>query len=166
MPVNQPLIICGIDLSIVNTGIAVWDGLRSCWWTRTIQPPTAEEECLDQRIDYVVGTVKKIIRLHDPEIIGLEGPAYNKPFVAYRLGMVMGALRIWLWQNQRPFIEISPTAVKKFATGSGKANKLNMIQAAANMGIPVNNHHEADAAFLALYIRQHYCDLVECGSPN
>lgn len=49
-------------------------------------------------------------------------------------------------------LDIPPTAIKKWATGSGKATKEQMIQQAAVLsGLTVTNEHVADAICLHAY---------------
>lgn len=59
----------------------------------------------------------------------------------------------YLWGCERR--ETPPTTIKKFATGSGRASKAEMIEAVTQWGFKPANDHEADAIALMTYWRQH-----------
>ena len=65
------------------------------------------------------------------------------------LGEVGGVVRLALW---RLGIEVGgtppPANLKKFATGSGRADKDEMVAAAVALGAAPKNHDEADAFHL------------------
>jgi Holliday junction resolvasome RuvABC endonuclease subunit len=48
-------------------------------------------------------------------------------------------------------LDMPPSTIKKFATGSGKASKQDMIAAARRFGYTGDNEHEADAICLLKY---------------
>lgn len=54
-----------------------------------------------------------------------------------------------------PIIEVNPSSLKKFATGNGRADKLQMIRAAKTMlGIETDDDNIADALFVLEYAKQ------------
>lgn len=75
---------------------------------------------------------------------------YERPFArgqaATRLlwGMA-GVLEAKATEAGVPILDITPAEIKKWATGSGKADKTAMLDAANLLGYTGSNEHEADA---------------------
>lgn len=63
----------------------------------------------------------------DAEVF-IEGYAYASKGVVFHIGENTGLLKHKLWTKNISFVEISPPAIKKFATGKGNANKLAMYE--------------------------------------
>ncbi len=60
------------------------------------------------------------------------------------------AYRFLMFERSIPYVEIAPTSSKKFATGNGRANKLDIIQAAKDKyGFVTKSDNVADAFFMA-----------------
>lgn len=54
------------------------------------------------------------------------------------------------------FLELNPTAIKKFATGSGAADKAQMVAAArTQLGVDVADDNQADALWVLELTKQH-----------
>jgi Holliday junction resolvasome RuvABC endonuclease subunit len=53
-------------------------------------------------------------------------------------------------------LDATPSEIKKFATGDGKADKAAMIDAAARRGYHAETEHAADAYHAGLYALHHY----------
>lgn len=58
----------------------------------------------------------------------IEGYAYASKGVVFHIGENTGILKHRLWSEDITFEEVSPPAIKKFATGKGNANKLAMYE--------------------------------------
>jgi len=56
----------------------------------------------------------------------LEGYAYGAKGKVFHIGENVGVLKHMLWIYSIPYVEVSPTNVKKFATGKGNADKAAM----------------------------------------
>jgi len=67
--------------------------------------------------------------------------------VSYEVGAIV---RRALWATGTPILEVSPTSAKKFATGSGKAKKKQVMAACKDLwGFDTKDDNQADALVLA-----------------
>lgn len=143
----------GLDLSLAATGLALTDG--TC---RTIRPQADADEPA-RRLHELAERI--LLRLHNQpaDIAVLEGyvpGGKGGPLVMFRLAELGGPVRVLLFERNIPYVEISPTALKKFATGNGGASKDDVVNAAERYGATVANDNEADAWFLRLAALQRY----------
>lgn len=98
----------------------------------------------------------------NPRTVGHHGMtvAYERPFArgAYAtrsLWGMAGIIEAVATRRGCAVVDVTPTELKKFATGSGKADKSAMIAAARRLGYEGDNEHEADAWCLLQYIKHH-----------
>lgn len=115
--------VLGLDLSIRSTGFAPA--------VSTIQPYAltfGTGKC-DPKGDERLARIHAEIIKHladEPELVVVESlPPYGTASAS--LGLVHGVARLAFAQHGVPFIYISPSALKKWATGSGRADKDAMI---------------------------------------
>ncbi len=81
---------------------------------------------------------------------------FERPFARGRdatrcLWGLANSIEVLAQLNGLPVVDIDPSSIKKWATGSGKADKPAMIAAAQRLGYQGDNEHEADAFLLLLY---------------
>ena len=81
---------------------------------------------------------------------------YETPFARGRdatrsLWGIAGILEAVVTDAALPVVDVAVPTIKKFATGDGRASKVEMIAAARRMGYTGNNEHEADAVCLLRY---------------
>lgn len=90
-----------------------------------------------------------------PDILAIERPFTRAGGSELLLqGLNAHAHKVgYLWGCQRR--ETPPTTIKKFATGSGRATKADMIEAVTRWGFDPATDHEADAIALMTYWREH-----------
>jgi crossover junction endodeoxyribonuclease RuvC len=110
----------GIDPS-TKTGLVVTDGKDT--WAKEI---TSKEEQDPQRFFDI--TEQILDWLNEGDIITIEGFSYGSRgrgvSTQYGLGWI---IRAELIRNGYSYIEVSPSAVKKFATGKGNVKKDAMV---------------------------------------
>jgi len=83
-------------------------------------------------------------------LIVIEGYAFARPNQAHQIGELGGVIRTALHEAGHKYIEVQPTALKKFATGKGGANKIGVAVAIAKRyGVQFKNDNEYDAFGLA-----------------
>lgn len=110
----------GLDISLTSTGYSINEntGIVS---TKTKGPERLSvvnksilQICLDEKIDCVL----------------MEGYSFaSRNSQAHSIGELGGCVRMTLWENGIPYIEIPPTSRAKFATGKGNSGKTEVISA-------------------------------------
>lgn len=103
-----------------------------------------------ERIDWIVSGVKKSLRKYRPTLVTIEGPSFQSKgqgqVSRYEL---LGIIKHYLRQQEYLHMVLPPTSLKLYATGYGKADKDQMIAAAAKEGFRTKSDDEADAFWLA-----------------
>ena len=144
------MIVAGLDLSLTATGIVVLDEGGKILLEDTIK---------------VKASIKGMKRLHQIKkvlatypfiypglgLVVIEGYAYHGMSKAtYQIGELGGVIRLMLWENKIPYIEVAPQALKKFVTGKGNTKKDMMPKAVLiKWGFDAPDSHCADAFALA-----------------
>lgn len=162
MAINQ-LRITGLDLSLTSTGIAVANG-GDVALTR-VQP---DDNLSDHaRIDHIRAHVWGLTRPDDVDLVVVEGPSYGSVTGKQheRAGLWWICTRV-LWRAGTPYVVVTPSALKKYATGagSGKNSGKDKVLAAVIKRYPmadVDGNDVADAVVLAAMAADHYgCPLA------
>ncbi len=139
--------VVGIDPSLTATGIADADGGLH---TITSKPDDGTVADRARRIATITAQLRPH-RLADAHLVVIEGPAFS------RQGQAGVHLRAGLWWRivgllhsaGVPVAEVSPTALKRYATGKGNATKTAMALALqARAGIANEDDNQVDAYFL------------------
>lgn len=131
--------IIGLDLSLTSTGIARLEidenGSIVGTSTETVTSNPPEEQTLPQRVrrvDYVATRV--IDAVHDadghrPDLIVIEGASFGSSGgQAQERAWLRGSVYIELYSIGVPFIEVTPSTLKLYATGNGHASKTHVVQ--------------------------------------
>lgn len=140
--------IMGVDLSIACTGVGLPDSS-----TYAIKPRTKGDERLNEITDRVYWSAAAGVDL--VVIEGLGG--IYKGEAARVIPMLHGAVRYRLRERGVPYVEVSPSTLKKFATGSGSADKTAMALAALKrLGREYKTSDECDADWLRIAGRMVY----------
>lgn len=131
----------GVDLSISRTGIALPDGR-----TIAVVPTTTGHHRLREITDQVLWSV----RSNSVVLVVVEGLGGSYQGEAARIiPMLHGALINDLLRARVPYMWLPPPSVKKFATGSGTADKTAMaIAALKRLGTEYKTDDECDADWL------------------
>lgn len=160
----------GLDLSLTGTGVVLWqeDGHRVRAHRRLTTDPADLHGRLplppkvlpsgkfrgndEQRINWITRRIEWLCRRYLDHIglVVIEDHAFGKQTNnASGVHELHGAVKDMLCTAQLVHITQSVGTVKKFATGSGDASKLEMIGAAKPYFPRVYNDDEADALHLA-----------------
>ena len=123
----------------------------------------------EERYDKISQWAYDIISELSSPIVCIEGYAFNATGQVFNIAENCGLLKHKLFKNGIPFNMITPTVVKKFATGRGNASKQDMYDSflvetdhdilsiisskSKNIGNPVSDI--VDAYFIASYQAQH-----------
>ena len=157
----------GIDPSLSSTGIAVIldapDGLNVILHTIKTSPKSPL-----RRLDDIYTAVSEIVAavqdFHDMKCVVIEDLP-NRANSAGNTGQAHGVCRLAIYHGggvaityapDVPLYSLAPATLKKYATGSGRASKSDMIAAAnrvASGGSLVKDDNQADAMHMATLAR-------------
>lgn len=143
--VTHPAVI-GLDLSLKATGIAHVDGSTEVFRPRA---DPAVNYGLD-RVDEIRDRILAVLAGYDDiELVMIEGLAYAAHDSSRQLAMLAGVIRMALYDAGHPFLTVTPNQLKKYATGSGKASKEAVVDAAQKrLRYDGYDNNEADALWL------------------
>jgi len=141
--------VVGIDPSLSATGVCTATGqLR----TLKSQPDNGS---VKDRADRIVDLADRVVDClrDDVALVVIEGPAYAQQAQAgvhLRAGLWWQIVtHIHLARSAAQVVEVSPTTLKKFATGKGNATKPDMRMALYQRGgLDVRDDNQADAWWL------------------
>lgn len=139
----------GADLSLARTGLVLMSGDQVLEWAVVPTAPNHDVEYdLQERIDAISRFVMRLARRAD--LVTIEGHAFGVTHGDTRPHELVALVKWKLWRRRIPFMVVTPSAVKKFATGNGRATKQQMVQAARDFGFTdTKDHNVADALHLA-----------------
>jgi crossover junction endodeoxyribonuclease RuvC len=110
--------IMGLDLSLTSTGLSI-DGVTSI-----ILTPTKGAE----RLFIISNKIQEVVKENKIEAVIIEGYSFaSRNSHAHSIGELGGVVRMMLWENKIPYVEVPPTSRAKFATGRGNASKDEVI---------------------------------------
>jgi len=108
----------GLDLSLTSTGFST-NGI-----TGRISTPTKGAE----RLYLISNNIISLIKEHAINVVIIEGYSFaSSNSQAHSIGELGGCVRMRLWENEIPFVDVPPTSRAKFATGRGNASKAEVI---------------------------------------
>lgn len=143
--------VLGLDLSLTSTGFAV-HGLDDAWHIGTFQPKDITGA---ERLHWLREEIRRLANLDArPRLAVLEGYSFASVSQAHKIGELGGVVRELLYRMDVPYAIAPPASLKKYATGSGTADKFDMIEAArVRAGITFSRgrarEDECDAFWLA-----------------
>lgn len=142
--------IVALDLSLTSTGVADW-------WepdliTYSIKPrQTGARRLTDIRSEIMESA-------EAANLVLIEGYSYGSVnSQAHSLGELGGVVRVALYEDGIPYLVVSPSEIKKYATGKGNASKDAVLQQAVHRsGRTFGSNDEADAWWLLQMALDHY----------
>jgi len=153
------VLITGIDPSLTSTGIIVLrDGVIELAETTKNRPElwTIERvKLIYQRIIDIVENLTDGEKWQAPDLMVIEGFSYGSKGrsvfdIAYLGLRIREELERLKHGDGIPWIEVPPTQVKKFATGSGNSGKEIMLQQVyKRWGVEFRDNNQCDAYVLA-----------------
>ena len=117
----------GLDLSLTSTGMS-WMNEQSVIRTKLFGP---------ERLHLISEMILSYLNKIDTPIVIVEGYSFaSRNSQAHSIGELGGVVRVSLWRNQIPYVDVPPTSRAKFATGKGNAGKGEVMSAvSARTGI-------------------------------
>lgn len=164
------MIVVGIDPSLTGTGIIVLrnNEIGKALTTKnepklgTIERVRRIYEQINNVIEnlstcYVNAYIgdKRMIRWEPPSLIVIEGFSYGSKGrgvfdIAYLGWRIREELERYRIEDDIPWLEVSPSQAKQFATGKGNANKEIVLQQVyKRWGVELTDNNQADAYVLA-----------------
>jgi len=161
------MLIIGLDPSLSGTGIlSLQEGNVTLAEATRNRPELKSIE----RVKLVNQRIKNAVQKKTPDLIVIEGFSFGSKgqcldIVHYLGWRIREELELLKTNENIPWIEVSPTQLKKFATGKGVANKEIILQQVyKRWGYETNNNNIADAYVLArigeAYLKWHSPSLV------
>ena len=145
-------IIMGIDPALVKLGWAIVTKQSDrdktvTWQTGTIQPKQDGVE----RLKHIRDGIAVLAESAQPELIVIEGYSFGSQFNGPALGEVGGVIRLALFEAGFKIAVVQPASLKKFVTGSGRADKPTVRQKIFKKwkGAEFDTQDEAEAFALA-----------------
>ena len=121
------MIIIGIDPSLTSTGLCVMSKQGELLETYAVNSRFNGVKRLQ---DIKNKLVEKCCHNHnaiDKAItVFIEGYSYGSKNGREELGELGGVIRLMLYEQKIPFIDIAPTSLKKYTTGKGMGDKVAM----------------------------------------
>lgn len=132
----------GIDLSLTGTGLATFNDDGSLSGLTTLRPKAKDGM---PRMDEIALAVARLVEPTD--LVVIEGLAFmsQTPSALERTGLWY-LLRHYFWCRRIACVSLPPTSLKKFTTGSGKAEKQHMLlEVFKRWNISAADDNQADA---------------------
>jgi Holliday junction resolvasome RuvABC endonuclease subunit len=116
-------------------------------WHLDINPYRAKPKLAKKRPEVlaVFASHLDFLRLEQPDVVVQSRPFARGEAATRMLWGMAGILEAAAHNAGCAILDFSDTEIKKWATGSGKATKEEMIAAAQRLGYAGDNEHEADA---------------------
>lgn len=153
--------ILALDMSLTRTGWAVGAARVGLYTTGVIPAPGKEIKGVE-RIDKILRTVLELAEGKD--LVVFEGYSFGSNMAYAREGAELRGVVCWaLWRKGKTVMDIPPSNLKKYATGSDKKNangddkKIEVLKAAWDrLGYRGSDHNESDALWLLAMAKDHY----------
>jgi crossover junction endodeoxyribonuclease RuvC len=149
---NVPVVndcIIGIDPSLTATGVVTI--YKGNLFAKTVSTDKKGVE----RLGYFYDQFRMIAGSYRPARFAIEGYSFGSKFSRpHALGELGGIIRLAiLHSGQAEPLEVAPTTLKKFVTGSGQGEKSVVSKELfKRFGVDLSSNDEVDAAGIAIYL--------------
>src|ERR1043166_7917425 len=129
---------------------------HSCGVSGTWDFTPRRDESNGMRLIRFRGKLNKVLKAVGVDVVCFEAARHAGPKMQGALVVqaeLQGVLKLWCEENEIEYKGVSPTEIKKHATGKGNAVKDAMIQAAEKRwpNSPIKDDNEADARWILDY---------------
>jgi len=144
--VNSTRVVVGVDASLTSSGYAYTDRAMGVI-TGRVRPKKLRGA---ERLQLIAAEIESIFFLVGADFLAVEGYSMgSRNSRCFHIGELGGVLKLVALRRGMRILTVPPTSLKIFATGSGRAEKEDVIQGiAANWGQSIASHDEADAFVL------------------
>lgn len=117
--------IIGFDPGTDRIGVGILEkNTNTITYTTSFLLPIKKSSVFGETLFQIEREIKKILKKHQPSVGGIETLFFSKnKTTALSVAAARGIILKTLAENKIPYLEIAPTTVKKFITGSGRAEK-------------------------------------------
>jgi Holliday junction resolvasome RuvABC endonuclease subunit len=132
-----------------TTGFAIGDGVKNDYGVWQLKRPGAYHP--DKRLVILRDELATAIEQYGITFIAFEDASFGSPsqHVKALHNELRGVIRLVAAERNIPCRGYKPTTIKAFATGSGRADKPQMVRAAKTiLGLDTEDDNIADAAFI------------------
>lgn len=138
--VLEPCVV-GLDLSLTKTGVAHASGDVGIF-----KPHESDRGV--RRLALIRDAVLEVMPLH-VELVVIEDYASGAHHRGLDIGELGGVIRLALWDAGIPYLLVNPMQLKKYACGTSKVDKYQVMQAAERrLGYKGHSDDESDALWL------------------
>lgn len=161
MEKNDNFLYAGIDPSFSNTGIVILDNKYNITVQQLISTKKYDDIYhIEKRMVNIVGFLEDtfIPLKNDLKIVMIEGISFgSKGEGSVQLAALNYFIRIFLLNNEIPFLDIAPKKLKKYITGNGNCQKNLMLKEVyKKWGADFTDDNICDAYCLARYALSTY----------
>ncbi len=120
------MIIIGIDPSLTSTGIVSVNEFGIILTSEAVKSKLFGVKRLSDIKEQMIPKVRYDADEGEETMVFIEGYSYGSLNNREILGELGGMIRLMLFEQEIPFIDVAPTSLKKFVTGKGNADKIAM----------------------------------------
>jgi Holliday junction resolvasome RuvABC endonuclease subunit len=149
----------GIDLSYTATGLIVLDSKGEILEQKLIKTSKSDSKFdIEDRLIRIENDVKFVPNIMGLASVYIEGPAFaSQGNAALQMGALNFFVRTFLRKKEVDYKIIAPPTLKKWVTGSGRADKKQMIdKVEERWNIKFKDNNLADAYGLARMAMEEY----------
>ena len=149
-PAVAPMIMA-FDLSLTRTG---WASAQAFG---VLMPPGSHARGV-RRLAWIRDQVLSLLRDDPGSLVVLEGYSFaSRGRAVISIGELGGVVRLAMHDEGFVVVDVPPSSLKKFSTGTGNAPKEAVLAAAIRrLGYGGHDHNEADALWLRQMAVDHY----------
>lgn len=142
--------VVSLDASLTGFAICILFGDTHYIYETTSKPTKSLLGRID-RLRKLVDWAKGYVKQYAPELLLIEGYSFNsRGNSSVSLGELGGILRHELIGYADTMVEVPPTVIKKFSSGKGNANKIQVATAlTARYGVEFGSDNQSDVFGLA-----------------
>lgn len=163
----------GLDLSITGTGMVVYDG--DIPTMRRLLHTEKKDGSMHHRISYIACEIAEAVRTYEPDLVGIEGYAFDKKFGGETLAELAGVVKHYLYHEDTPWATKPPQSLKKWTLGGVPQKpkdwpgtqakwrmhvKQMMIDKAVELGCQTQDDNVADAFHMARWAYDEFSALI------
>jgi Holliday junction resolvasome RuvABC endonuclease subunit len=142
--------ILALDLSLTATGVCTPAGETFVIETKKLRGA--------ERLNFILEHIADLLSSHKIDIVIIEGYSFGSQGRAvFQIGELGGVIRLALYQEGIPCVEVPPSCLKKYICGKGNASKDDVLQqAVVRSGHTFKDNNCADSWVLHQLGLAHY----------